>query len=150
MDPPSAASRSRMRSRSSMPTATNRDPTSTDTVPSSFAQTVRSPVPASSSPTSVVRGDAGERERGHADAGHDAAAQEAPHAPSLAAHRLHAGEDVEVRLREAQVADRADDLPVLDEERPVARHARDDDLLLVDGVRVPEPGHEQATVHAAD
>ena len=83
-------------------------------------------------------------------AGTTHAAEEALEGLALAAHRGDAGQGIEVALGVAQVPDRPDDLAVLDKERAVAGHARDDGELRVDRVRVVEPGHEQAAIQAAD
>ena len=70
--------------------------------------------------------------------------------PPLRGDRGDPGQRVEIALRVAQVPDRRDDLPVLDQERPVAGHAGHDRELRVDGVRVVEAGHEEPAVQAGD
>src|SRR3954465_11876211 len=145
--PPSAATRSRIRSKSSSPTTTNRAPTSTEIAPSASTQTVRSSPPASRTPIgSAGRRRPGERERRQAKRGDDARAEEPADAPALCADGLNVREGIEVGHREPEVPHRPDDLAVLDEERPVARHARDDRLLRVDRVRVVEARHEEPAI----
>src|SRR5438093_11101549 len=68
----------------------------------------------------------------------------------VAADTERAAERVRVRLGEAQVLHRMRDLTVLDEERPLARHAGDDRPQLVHPARVVEARDEQAALHAAD
>src|SRR5438094_6785431 len=66
---------------------------------------------------------------------HDGCAEEALDDLARRADRADAGQGVEVGLGEAQVLDRTNDLPALDQERPVPGHACDHRELRVDAVR---------------
>ena len=63
--------------------------------------------------------------------------------------RLNARQDREHAVGEAQVAERPRDLPVLDQEGPVAGHGRDERLLRAHDVLVPEPRHVDAALDRA-
>src|SRR5919106_292910 len=60
------------------------------------------------------------------------------------------GQRVEDRLREAKVADRLSDLPLLYQPRPVTRHAGEERSGAVEDVDVMESRHEQPPVDARD
>src|SRR5438445_9173023 len=116
----------------------------------------RSSTAISSLPMSVLRGprerEATQTDRGHAAEPRVEAIGEAVDAlqRQVAVDAERGPEGLVVGLGEAEVPDRMRDLAVLDEERTIPRHARDDRPQRMDPPRVPEPRHQDAAPHAAD
>src|SRR5258706_16295767 len=66
------------------------------------------------------------------------------------AERLEIAQEKEWRLVEAEVLDRLGDLPVLDQERPVAREAREQNRARINRAEIPQPRDENAARSGLD
>src|SRR5437870_13174326 len=102
-------------------------------------------------PRRAGEGEGREMERGHAlTRGHEAELLAGHEQRQVLADAAHAAKGLVIRLREAEVLDRMDDLAVEDRERAVARHAGDDGPQLMHPPRVPEARDQNTLLHPGD